>query len=276
MDAGFSLSAIRHRIAEGRLHRIHRGVYAVGRPELSRLGHFMAAVLACGEGAALSHSSAAELWDVQKTGKKGPIHVTVPAARNPRGHRGIRVHRRDLSAEERTHRNGIPLTAIHTTLVDQAATISRKRLEAQVNEADALDLVDPEQLREQIQRMPPRRGIRALRDLLDEATFTLTDSELERLFLPIALKAGLPKPESQVFVNGFRVDFWWPELSLVVEADSLRYHRTPQKQLKDRLRDQAHLARGCTPLRFTHWQVAKDQRHVTDTLIAVVRNTRAA
>lgn len=79
-----------------------------------------------------------------------------------------------------------------------------------------------------------------------------------------------------MLVNGWKVDFWWPELSLVVEADSLRYHRTPQKQLKDRLRDQAHQAAGCIPLRFTHWQVAKSQRHVVNTLIAVVRNTRAA
>lgn len=230
----------------------------------------MAAVLACGEGATLSHTSAAQLSGVRKTSNNGPIHVTVPAARNPRANRGIRVHRRDLTPAETVTIEGIPLTAIATTLVDQATTATRKQLEAQINEADKLNLTNPEQLRAHLERMPSRRGIRKLRALLDEATLVLTDSELERRFLPIAKRAGLLPPITQARIHGFRVDFHWPDLNLVVETDGLRYHRTPQQQTKDRVRDQRLTAAGLTVLRFTHAQIAKERAHVEATLVAVV------
>jgi very-short-patch-repair endonuclease len=117
--------------------------------------------------------------------------------------------------------------------------------------------------------MRGRRGVAILRDTLDRRTFVLTDSELERRFLPIARRAGLPKPETQMMVNGFRVDFYWPELGLVVETDGLRYHRTPTQQAADRVRDQAHAAAGLTPLRFTHAQIAYEPGQVRETLGAV-------
>jgi very-short-patch-repair endonuclease len=101
-----------------------------------------------------------------------------------------------------------------------------------------------------------------LRKLLDATTFTLTDSELERLFVPIALGAGLPKPETQARVNGFTVDFYWPDRKLVVETDGLRYHRTPAQQRKDRVRDQIHTAAGLTAVRFTHGQIRFERAHV--------------
>jgi len=110
-----------------------------------------------------------------------------------------------------------------------------------------------------------------LRELLDRRTFVLTDSELERRFLPIALAAGLPVPQTGRRVNGFKVDFYWPDLGLVVETDGLRYHRTPAQQARDRLRDQAHTAAGLTCLRFTHAQVRFDPDHVRATLTAVTR-----
>ena len=267
--------AIEHRLAEGRLHRIYSGVYAVGRPELSQLGRWMAAVLACGRGAVLSHASAAELSGVKTASRKGPIHVTIPPGRKAR-HPGIRVHRRHLTPAETATKEGIPLTAIATTLVDQAATATRKALEAQVNEADKLNLASPEQLRADLERMPSRPGIRNLRALLDEATLVLTDSELERLFLPIATRAGLPKPETRKKLCGFRPDFHWPELNLVVETDGLRYHRTPQQQTTDRLRDQKLTAAGKTVLRFTHAQVKYQPDHVEATLVAVVQTLRSA
>ena len=110
-----------------------------------------------------------------------------------------------------------------------------------------------------------------LRELLDRRTFRLTDSELERLFLPIAREAGLSPPQTGVWLNGYEVDFYWPELGLVVETDGLRYHRTPAQQAKDRLRDQVHMAAGLRPLRFTHAQVAFEPHHVRTTLVAVAR-----
>jgi very-short-patch-repair endonuclease len=111
----------------------------------------------------------------------------------------------------------------------------------------------------------------AIRAILDRSGFVLTESEPERRFLPIAALAGLPRRQTQQVVNGFRVDFFWPQLGLVVETDGLRYHRTAEQQARDRVRDQAHTAAGLTPLRFTHWQVRHDQGHVERTLRSVAR-----
>jgi len=144
--------------------------------------------------------------------------------------------------------------------------IPRQELEEAVNEADHLNLIDPESLREALDTFPERPGAGRLRHLLDRATFVLTDTRLEQLFLPLARAANLPLPETQVWLNGYRVDFYWPALGLVVEADSLRYHRTPAKQAVDHRRDQAHFASGLTPLRFSHWQIRHEPAHVRQTL----------
>jgi very-short-patch-repair endonuclease len=165
----------------------------------------------------------------------------------------------------------IPVTDPVATLVDLATYLPTKQLEAAVNEADHLDLVNPERLRKALDLLPRRAGAARLRALLDAPTFVLTDSDLERLFLPIAHAAGLSLPRTQVWLNGHRVDFYWPELGLVVEADSLRYHRTPAKQTADNRRDQAHVSAGLTPLRFSHWQVRYEPDHVRRTLATVLR-----
>jgi very-short-patch-repair endonuclease len=111
--------------------------------------------------------------------------------------------------------------------------------------------------------------VRALRTLLGRQGFRLSDSELERLFRPIATEAGLPNPATKATVNGFEVDFFWPALGLIVETDGLRYHRTPSQQARDRLRDQTHTAAGLTSLRFTYWQV----RYEPDRVRAVLEST---
>ncbi len=109
-----------------------------------------------------------------------------------------------------------------------------------------------------------------LRRILGRHVFLLSDSDLERWFLPIAAAAGLPVPRTQLHVNGFRVDFYWPDLRLVIETDGLRYHRTPAQQNRDRIRDQAHQAAGMVPLRFTHWQVRHEPDYVRKILRSVV------
>jgi very-short-patch-repair endonuclease len=266
LEMGVSEKAIEHRLRRGRLHAVHRGVYAVGRPQLTRLGTLMAAVLSCGPSAALSHEQAGEVYGIRRR-RVGQVEVTVPHALRKR--HGVHLHRRGLRADELTTWHGIPLTTPVRTLVDLAARLSRGELEAAVNEADRLGLVDPEGLREALAGMAGRRGVATLRTLLDRRTFTLSDSELERRFRPLAKRAGLPAPQTQRRVNGFRVDFYWPDLGLVVETDGLRYHRTPAQQTRDRLRDQAHAAAGLTPLRFTHEQIAFDPAHVETTLAAV-------
>jgi very-short-patch-repair endonuclease len=281
-----------------RLHPVARGVYAVGRPQLSQEGFWMAAVLCCGEGAVLSHRSAGELLGLIRRDRAdravshdradrevrhdrggariGPIDVSVfgdSRLRRPR----IRVHRRSrIPVGDLTAHDGIPVTGAVLTLVDLATVLGAATLERAVNEADRLDLVDPEGLRRALARHRGRRGVAILRALLDRRTFRMTDSELERRFLPIVDSLGLRRPQSRVRLNGFRVDFHWPDLGLVVECDGLRYHRTPAQQARDHLRDQAHTAAGLVPLRFTHEQIRYEPHHVRGTLEAVVRRLERA
>jgi very-short-patch-repair endonuclease len=272
-ELGLSAHAIEYRLRRGRLHPLQRGVYAVGRPQVTRHGILLAAVLSCGPGAALSHYAAGEVLGIRKQ-RAGPIDVT--AASSKRGRPGVCIHRRALRDGDLTRRHDIPLTSPVRTLIDLAHRLNPRELEAAVNEADKLDLVDPERLRSALDAHQGRRGVAPLRELLDRQTLTLTDTELERLFLPIVRRAGLPPPETQRRVNGFRVDFYWPELALVVETDGLRYHRTPAQQARDRLRDQTHAAAGLTPLRFTHAQVVHEAEKVQGVLGAVAKRLPTA
>ena len=275
LELGVHSQAIKHRIARGRLHPIFRGVYAVGRPELTQHGRWMAAVLACGPNAALSHAAAGALWRLL-TQPRAEIDVSVPAVERHRVP-GIRVHRRsNFGPDDITRHQGIPVIQPICTLVDLAARLPADQLEAAVNEADKLDLVDPEGLRAALDGLAGRHGVAALRKLLDRRTFTLTDSELERRFLRLTRRAGLTQPHTGCRVNGFKVDFYWPEFALVVETDGLRYHRTPAQQTRDRRRDQVHAAAGLTTLRFTHSQVAYEPDSVEATLIAVTGRLRVA
>ena len=267
VELGLSKGAIDHRVQRGRLHPVHRGIYAVGRPQLTRLGTLFAAVLSCGPQAALSHYAAAEVLGIRKH-TAGPIDVTVPGAERRRP--GLRIHRSALPPDERAERHGVPVTGVVRTLVDLAATrIGDDALEAAVGEADRLDLIDPDRLGAAVARMDRRGGAGRLGRLL--GGFALTDSQLERRFRAIVRNGGLPMPQTQQRVNGFRVDFWWPDHGLVVETDGLRYHRTPAQQARDRRRDQVHVAAGLTVLRFTYAQVAHEARHVE----AMLRSTLA-
>lgn len=275
LERGFTRSAIRCHERAGRLHLMHRRVYAVGRPEVERRGVLLAAVLACGPGAILSDESGTELWRMLPR-FEGRIHVTVSAPRGPR-HPGLLVHRRSSPVRgETVVLGGIPVTAPARTLVDVAARLHPAVLERAINEADRLNLIDPESLRREVGQMRRRPGALALATLLDRRTFTLTDSELERMFLPIVRRAHLPFPETGAWLNGFKSDFYWPALGLVVETDGLRYHRTPAQQARDRLRDQTHTAAGRTPLRFTHAQVRYESSRVEATLSTVARRLRRA
>ena len=187
------------------------------------------------------------------------------------------VHRRaTLSAGEVERRHAIPVTTPSCTLIDIAAYLDRDQLDAAISEADKRDLTNPDELRSALDRLAYRRGSRALRKTLDRPVFSVTDSQLERRFLPIARRAGLSPPRAREYVNGWRVDFYWPDLGLVVETDGLRYHRTPRQQEKDRVRDQAHVAAGLTPLRFTRAQVTFQPGYVQETLATVALRLRAA
>lgn len=270
---GFSSAAIEHRLATGRLRPVARGVYTVGWPLTDRKQGWMAAVLICGEGAVLSHGSAAALWGI---GPEGVGSVDISIRRNCGVSRsGIRARIRPrLSQQAVTEEDGIPVTTPVQTLVDQATELTPRQLERAVNEADKRDLVDPEALRFALGEHAGEPGVRPLRALLDRLTFRLSDTELEVLFRPIAARAGLPTPLTKEMVNGFEVDFYWPGLGLVVESDGWRYHRTPSAQTRDALRDQTHTASGLTPLRFSHYQVKHEPQHVLRILARTATNLR--
>jgi very-short-patch-repair endonuclease len=165
------------------------------------------------------------------------------------------------------------VTSPGRTLIDLATVLKHGQLEEAINAADKLQLIDPERLRGEVEAHRGTAGVPMLRDILDRHTFTLTDSELERRFMRLVRRAGLPRPLTQRRVNGYRVDFCWPELKLIVETDGLRYHRTAAQQSKDRARDQAHVAAGFTVLRFTHAQVRYERARVVSTLRAVLNGS---
>ncbi|HET9163103.1 MAG TPA: type IV toxin-antitoxin system AbiEi family antitoxin domain-containing protein [Solirubrobacterales bacterium] len=239
LGLGFGPRSIEHRIAHGRLHLVMHGVYAVGWPTLTPRRRWMAAVLACGDEAMLSHRSAATLWGIAK---EQADRVDVSVRRRCELKRpGLKVRSRAmLRPEDVAIKDRIPVTSVARTLVDLAAELDPIAVERAVNEADKRDLTDPEALRIALDRYEGEPGAPRLRKLLDKRTFRLSDSDLEILFRPIAAAAGLPSPLSKQVVNGWEVDFYWPDLGLVVETDGLRYHRTAATQTRDARRDRAH------------------------------------
>jgi very-short-patch-repair endonuclease len=270
---GLTRHGIEHRIARGRLHPIARGIYAVGRPEVTQQGRCMAAVLAAGgQGtAALSHSSAAALLKIgaERPGGIEVSRISAGRIRMP----GIVVHRRPaLTDGWYGLYEGIPVTSPVQTLIDLATRQELGPMERSINEADRLGLVRTDDLREALDAHQGELGVGRLREILDRRTFRYTRSELERVFIPLARVAGLPMPRTSVYLSGHEVDFHFAELGLVVETDGLTYHRTPAQQAKDRERDQDHTAAGLTPLRFTHGQI----RYEPERVARVLRSTAAS
>jgi very-short-patch-repair endonuclease len=234
----------------------------------------MAAVLACGPDAVLSHGSAAALWGFG-TEQGGLIDVSVPARRRSR-QPGIRVHRRtEAILRDATVHEDIPLTSPARTLVDQATRLRPMQLERAINEADKLDRIRANELHASLDDYSNQPGVAPLRRLLDPLAFRLSDSELEQLMRSLTRTAELPMPETKTWVNGYEVDFFWSALGIVVEADGLRYHRTASQQRRGLERDQAHMAAGMWPLRFSHWQIKYDPAHVQKILRSAVARAQA-
>jgi very-short-patch-repair endonuclease len=256
---GITDDGIRHRLACGRLRRVYPGVYAVGQLELTQEGRWMAAILACGEGAALSHGSAAALWRLAKRPAE-PIHVSVLS--RSRSRNGIEVHRRQALVAVR--RDRIPTTTPAQTLIDIATSPD---IEQAIGEAVLRRLVGLEAL--QTAAAKAGRSGAPLRRVIHRATFRVTQSELERAFLRLLAKASLPLPATQERFGKYRVDFFWPDIGLVVETDGGRFHASALQQLEDRRRDQAHIRAGRMAMRLMHWQVVHEQAETT-TLLADV------
>jgi very-short-patch-repair endonuclease len=267
---GFTRSAIEEGLAAGRLHRVEwRGVYSVGRPGLTRLGRLMAAVLVLGPLALISHESAAALWEIW-TYRGHDITLSVPPVGQRHKRRGMTVHRRALEEDDYDHQRGIPVTSPIRTLIDMSARLNdRRAVERMIDQADAENLLRVPTLIAAVKGGNGERGISLLRSILEEDAFLLTDSELERLMVPIARSAGLGELQTGVDINGWKVDFYAPDLPLVIECMSRRYHRTPAQQRRDAERDQAHAAAGTPRVPYTHFQIAHDPGYVAANLRAI-------
>jgi very-short-patch-repair endonuclease/predicted transcriptional regulator of viral defense system len=264
---GLSQRAVSHRAAAGRLHRVHRGVYAVGHPVLTVNGRRMAAVLAAGPGAVLSHASAAALWEIRPTSATR-IDVSVRSAAGRGKRPGLRIHRAaHLRGEEITVQQGITVTTVARTLLDLAATLSPRALERALDEAEIQQLYDRTSLDALARAHAGERGARALTQALDQdGEPTLTDSELEELMLALCDEHDLPRPKSRAWVAGLRVDFLFAASRLVVETDGYRYHRTRRAFERDRERDAILARAGYRTLRFTHRQLTGEPAMVAATI----------
>jgi very-short-patch-repair endonuclease len=268
---GLSRNAVAARAAAGRLHRIHRGVYAVGHPVLPRYGRWMAAVLAAGPGAALSHASAAALWEMRASNATS-TDVSVPRASGRAKRPGLRLHRATaLRSDEITRQHRIPVTTPARTLLDVAASLPRRALHRALDEAEILELFDLRALNETIDAHQGERGAGALAAALEEhvAGTTLTKSELEERMLAICDRHGLERPQVNEDVAGLEVDFLFAARRLVVEADSWRFHRTRRAFERDRERDAILARAGYRTLRFTHHQMTRRPSEVAATIDAL-------
>jgi very-short-patch-repair endonuclease len=232
---GLSPSAVSRLVRAGRLHRLYRGVYAVGHRRLSREGWWLAAVLACGPDAVLSHRSAAALWGMRPQ-SSGPIEVTVPGTGGRTKRRGLRVHRSTcLDPSTTTRTKSIPVTTPARTISDLRRILPPDQINAAIRRAEVLRL----DIGAQPGYVPDRAR-----------------SELERMLLRVCRKHGLPPPEVNVSVGPYWVDFLWRDRKLIIETDSYQHHGTRSAFESDRERDVQLRLMGFTCLRFTHRQVS--------------------
>ena len=274
---GLSDDAIDRWLARGRLHPVHRGVYAVGHSVLITEGRWMAAVLAGGDGALLSHAGAAAAWELRPVGT-GAIHITLPGGPGRKRRAGIRIHRSTtLAPDESTTHRGIPITTPVRTLIDLAPTLKGRRLEQALDRAEQRGLIDFADLRRRLEARPARPGSPALRAMLSRytaATF-VTRSEMEERFLALCDDHGIRRPDVNTRIEGREVDFAWRDARLIVEVDGYAYHRSPSAFEADRERDVILVLAGWQVLRFTWTQLTGRPGWVARAVARAVRGRLA-
>lgn len=271
-DAGLGVGAINLRVRNGRLHRRYRGVFAVGHGRLSREGRWLAAVLALGEGAALSHVSAAALWGIRHS-SSAYVHVTVPTPGGRERRRGLVVHRSStLGPADVDEREGIAVTSATRTLLDLAGMLTPTRLERAVEQSLALRLFDLGRVEAVLAANRRRPGASALgrivADIHEEPS--LTRLELEALMLDLCAAHGIERPEVNVVVDKIEVDFLWRAQRLIVETDGREYHENPVAFGRDRERDERLIVLGHRVVRFTYRRVVHHPAAVAATLRALL------
>ena len=275
---GMSTRVVNRRATTGRLHRIHQTVYSlVPRELLKREGLWMAAVLACGPDAVLSHRSAAALLELRDWGWT-KIEVTVPR-RSARRHEGVAVHRSTkLTAKDVTVVNNIPCTSAARTLLDLAEVVTMRQLERSFDQAEIAEVFDLKAIQDQLARNPTRAGAKAVRGVLETHYIgkTPTWSENEEALLAITRPLGIPDPDTNQFVildDGgppIRVDFVWRDQRVAIEADSRKWHLTRQRFETDRQRDQRLIAAGWTIIRTTWKQMTRGPHELRPLLLKLL------
>ena len=270
---GMTKDAIHSRLRAGRLHPVQRGVYAVGHMALTRRSRQLAAVLACGPAAVLSHRSAGALWGICR--EERTIEVTGPLGARPRA--GMLVYRsRRLDPADWTVVDGIPVASLARTIVDLAEVLDERRLADAVHEAEIRRAFDLGPVREALGRVPGRAGRhRLLRVLSDYEERPFTRTEAERRFLRLCEEHGLPRPAANLWVKGLEVDFLWADAGLVVEFDGAGTHRTRRAFHEDRGRDRALAAVGVQVVRVTWRDLVRSPARLARELNAI-RSQRAA
>ena len=268
LTIGLTGRAVFERRRAGRLHDLYQGVYAVGHLALTREGRWMAAVLAGGPRAVLSHRTAAALWGIRDQ-DAGPIDVTAADRRRPRP--GIRFHRTTLPNDEVTIRNGIEVTTVPRTLLDLASVLAPDRLERAVHEVEVLRLTDPLSIPEVMARHPRSPGIATLRGAVG-SPLRITKRELEHRYRHLLIAHQIDPPRTNALVTvstrTFEVDCLWKPQRLVVELDGRAVHDTALAFEADRERDRLLMLAGWRIARFT-W------RQVTECPDVVAAQTRA-
>ncbi len=268
---------IDHALARGRLVTVHRAVYAVGHTALPPLARELGAVFACGEGALLSHASAAAVWGLRPAREQDHVDVTVVGVDRARRRPEIRVHRvADLDRLDRRRFEGMPITSPARTLLDLAAALEKGELERAVDEAIVRQLVSRRALRAVLSRYPRRRGASALAPFaLPSRTTALTRSEGEERFLGLVRRARLPRPEVNVPLGRYTADFLWREQRLVIETDSFTFHSSRAALARDHERDAVLEAAGWTVRRFLRQQLVDEPEVVVARVATALAAHRA-
>jgi very-short-patch-repair endonuclease len=270
LAAGQTPRVIRRAVEAGRLRPVFRGVYAVGHVALSREAWWMAALLACGPDAALSHRTAATLWGL-RTEAPLPVDVTTSTAHG-RKHARITTHRTRLHPLDALVIDDLRVTTPSRTIVDMAATLEGRALREVVERAQDQRRFDPQDIEATIARAGRPPGTRRLEDLIALMSPDADNarSHLERVFLRLVRRARLPRPIPNHEIAGRARDFVWPEQRLVVETDGYRYHSSRQARRRDSRRDRELTARGWRPARFTFEEISFERDQVARELAGLL------
>jgi very-short-patch-repair endonuclease len=276
LEAGWSSGAIEKRTRSGRLHPLYAGVYRVGHGVISRQGGWMAALLATGPDAVLSHWSAAALWMIRPN-SRSVIDVTTP--HKSRTWDGIRRHHKALPADEVTVEEGLPVTGPCRTAFDLAATEPLDLVENLIREMEFRQLWDRLSLPDLIERYPGRRGVRKLRlalERLEEDPAGRKRSPLEERFSPFLRRHRLSLPRYNDWIllpNGkrYQVDCHWPGTNQIVELDGWQGHSTKSAFRDDRARDRRLTAAGYTVTHITWNQLDDEPEAIAADLRALLR-----